>query len=399
MKQLFKRIWDYDFASSNGAALRVVFYISFSFLFVFGIYDLLFDTGSGYYHFLLKKIENMENPLAASISFSSFKTIAYSSFGLLALYITLFAIISFRASMKQFGKERFLKIFFVHLAGNGIAMIASLLFFGCIGLLALAAGFSFDSGFGFIQKHLGKLETGIKNYVPTLAQTPMPVAVVLGSIMGALPGYFSHWLGHKSRLVWLAAHRCHHTAEIMHPSGVGPFMFLPEVFVNLPTIFVSAVCTKLFYYEPLFFEVTVVAFIGVLTEKFNHTSVFYNFAFHNPVVRWISAYYGNGVYHYMHHTSKQGDEIINIGGSPFLLWDRIFGTYRTPTTEKPAVGLTNNPPIKLNPLAIVFSGIAQIFYELKMNKDWGTRFKILFGDIYYVPPVTKEFLKIEKQVD
>jgi sterol desaturase/sphingolipid hydroxylase (fatty acid hydroxylase superfamily) len=396
MMQLLKRIWSYDFADSNAAVLRVIFYLSFGFLFVFGLYDLVFDTGSNYYHYLMNKIEHKENPLSTALRFNSFKTIVYASFALLAIYITVFAIVNFRASLKQFGKERFLKIFFVHLTGNVISILTSLLLFAGFGLLATAAGFSFDSGYNFIQTQLGLLEAGIKNYVPTITPTPMPVAVILGSILGALPGYFSHWLGHRSRLVWLAAHRCHHTAEILHSSGVGPFMFLPEIFVNLPTIFVSAVCTKLFYYEPLFFEVTVVAFVGVLTEKFNHTSAFYNFAFRNPLVRWVSAYYGNGVYHYMHHTSKPGDEIVNIGGSPFMLWDRIFGTYRSPTAEKPAVGLTHNPPIKLNPLAIVFGGIAQIFYELKMNKGWRTRLKIIFGDIYYMPPVTKDFLKIEK---
>lgn len=74
----------------------------------------------------------------------------------------------------------------------------------------------------------------------------------------------------------------------------------------------------------------------------------------------------------------------------FLFWDRVFGTYRIPPAVKPPVGLTNNPEIRLNPFAIVISGWQQIAYELRMNKDWLTRFKIIFGDIY--SPVTKDFL-------
>jgi sterol desaturase/sphingolipid hydroxylase (fatty acid hydroxylase superfamily) len=395
MRQFFNRLWNYDFAHSSPTVLKYLFYFSFSFLLVFGVYDLLFDTGSGYYHFLIGKIAKAENLLEYQMDFNSFKTIVYASFALLAIYISVFAVVSFNASVKLYGKERFTKIFFVHLASNGIAMLASLLFFSFLGMLALLLGFSYDHGSSFIQHNLSRLENFIQNYVPTIQELPMPLAIVFGTILGSLPGYFSHWLAHKSRLVWLAAHRCHHTAEIMHASGTGPFMFLPEVFVNLPTIFISAVCTKLFYHEPLLLEVTVVAFVGILTEKFNHTTAFYDFAYRNFLVRWVSAYYGNGVYHYMHHTAKEGDEIINIGGSPFLVWDRIFGTYRTPSAQKPKVGLTNTPPIRLNPLAIVFSGITQIAYELKMNKSWITRIKILFGDVYYVPPITKEFLKLE----
>jgi hypothetical protein len=36
-------------------------------------------------------------------------------------------------------------------------------------------------------------------------------------------------------------------------------------------------------------------------------------------------------------------------------------------------------------------------YEWKMNKDWGIRFKIIFGSIWYKPPVTKDFLVIGEE--
>jgi hypothetical protein len=52
------------------------------------------------------------------------------------------------------------------------------------------------------------------------------------------------------------------------------------------------------------------------------------------------------------------------------------------------------PTMKLNPFRIIFSGLAQMVYELRMNRDWLTRMKIIFGGIYYVPPITKDFLVI-----
>jgi sterol desaturase/sphingolipid hydroxylase (fatty acid hydroxylase superfamily) len=169
-------------------------------------------------------------------------------------------------------------------------------------------------------------------------------------------------------------------------------MFLPEFFSNLPSALLGAVCTKLFSYEPLIFDTIFLSFISILIEKFNHSTVFYDFAYSFKPVRWLSAYFGGGVYHYVHHSAAPGDEVVNVGGGPFLFWDRVFGTYRIPPAEKPPVGLTNNPEIRLNPFAIVISGWQQIGYELRMNKDWLTRFKIIFGDIYYKPPVTKDFL-------
>jgi len=270
----------------------------------------------------------------------------------------------------------------------------TLLTLSTIGVVAMGFGLTFEHGQQFISVSYSRLSAWLQDYVPTIHVLPYPVALLLGVVMGALPGYFAHWLGHKSRFVWLMNHRCHHTAEIMHPAGVGTFMFLPELFSNIPSAVLAAIITKLFYYEPLIFETLFLAVFYVLTEKFNHSTYFYDFAYNFRPLRWLSAYYGNGVYHYMHHSAVPGDEIVNVGGSPFLIWDRVFGTYRKPTADRPPVGLTNQPKIKLNPFAIVLSGWQQIGYELWQNKDWLVRWKIIFGDIYYMPPITKDFLKV-----
>lgn len=363
-----------------------------AFLLVFGFYDLLFDTGAGYYALLSGYLSKQENPLAAYISFETFRLLSWVLIGGLFLYITVFGALSFYVTVKRYSYRRFMQVFFAHFLSNVVALLFTIAFFALLGGVAHLTGFTYEQGSRAIQNGFKWIEEFIKTYVPTITEAPYPVALIMALILGALPGYISHWFAHHSRLVWYASHRCHHTAEIMHAAGIGPFMFLPELFGAIPAIFFSAVCSKLFYHEPLLFETIVLSLLGILTEKFNHTTAFYQFAYGNPAVRALSAYFGNGVYHYMHHTSKEGDEIVNVGGSPFLIWDRIFGTYRTPTKEIPAVGLTNNPVIKLSPFAIMFGGFQQIAYELKMNKDIKTRFWILFGSVYYKPPVSKDYL-------
>ncbi|MBK8657816.1 MAG: sterol desaturase family protein [Bacteroidetes bacterium] len=392
MRKLIKKILEFDFAKSQASTLDQWSLAALFFLFVFGVYDLLMDTGSGFYHRLTALIAEQKNPFSLYIQSSQFAAACYLAFGILVVYISAFAVISYYMSINKYGSERFRRIFLAHLLSNVVGMALTMLFLSSVGIIALAVGFQFQDGYDSIQKAYTSLSSFIQNNIPTIAPLPYWLALTLGMILGALPGYFSHWLGHQSRFVWYLNHRCHHTAEIMHPAGVGPFMFLPELFSNIPSAILGAVCTKLFYYEPLLFETFFLSFLGIITEKFNHSSALYDLAYNFKPLRWLSAYYGNGVYHYMHHSAIPGHEVVNVGGGPFLIWDRIFGTYQSPTAQKPPVGLTNNPQIKLSPVAIVISGWQQIGYELKMNKDLLTRFKILFGGIYYKPPITRDFL-------
>ena len=108
---------------------------------------------------------------------------------------------------------------------------------------------------------------------------------------------------------------------------------------------------------------------------------------------FLASFNGNGNYHYMHHSALPGHEVINVAGSCFYFWDRVFGTYVEPTKEIPPVGLTGSPELHMNPIRLALSGMTQIAYELKNNKDWRTRLKILVGDSDYFPPVSKDFAK------
>ena len=47
----------------------------------------------------------------------------------------------------------------------------------------------------------------------------------------------------------------------------------------------------------------------------------------------------------------------------------------------------------MNPLRVIFGGPARIIYELRMNKNWKTRFLILFGPINYEPEISINYIK------
>jgi sterol desaturase/sphingolipid hydroxylase (fatty acid hydroxylase superfamily) len=164
-------------------------------------------------------------------------------------------------------------------------------------------------------------------------------------------------------------------------------------FLTIPGGLVAIICSKIVYVEPLVLEVILWHTLAYWFEIFNHSIVHYSFANNNIFIRFFSNFFGgNGVYHLMHHSAKETDQIINLGGGPLLIWDRVFRTYKKPYNEAPPLGLTNQPKMILNPFRIIFSGIAQLIYEWKNNSDWFTRAKIIFGDIYYVPPMSKDFL-------
>ena len=395
MKNLIANFWNYDFANSNARTLKGLAVVLGVLMVGFGVFDMIFDTGKDLYSFLSTHIDKHTTPLPGIVDETRFASLAYVLIGLLIAYISLFAIASFVVSLRKYGREKFLPIFMAHFLANVVAMSIGFALFALFGVLAFALGYRYDLGADILSNAYDAALNFLSAHIPTLTVLPYPLALAAGILFGALPGYFSHWLAHHSRLVWYAAHRCHHSAEIMHPVGIGPFMFLPEIFINLPTVFLTAVCTKLFYHQPLLAETLLLGSLGLLLEKFNHTTAFYDFAYRNPLVRWLSAYFGNGVYHYMHHTSKEGDEIVNIGGSPMMAWDRVFGTYRTPTEIMPRVGLTKNPRIRLNPIVIMLSGLRQIGFELRMNKSWRTRFWILFGSVYWAPPISTDYLILD----
>lgn len=235
--------------------------------------------------------------------------------------------------------------------------------------------------------------------VPTLVSLPYLLAFLLVYLVTSFFEYWQHRLPHESRFLWLLAHRPHHTSTVltdvtvMEADPAFPFGFLNR----LGFAFLAGMSAKLVHTDPMVYEFLALALLKNMTEVFNHSSVFYERIIKlwdkHILIKWFFMLPGTGPYHYLHHTSKKGDEVVNIGGGPFMLWDRLFGTFKEPPRQKPRIGLTDQPAIYLNPLTHVFAGLLQLAFELCHNKSFKVRVKILFGSAYYTPPISRDFLK------
>ncbi|MEW7290695.1 sterol desaturase family protein [Aquimarina sp. 2304DJ70-9] len=357
----------------------------------FGIYDTFLDTGSKFVRIAKKLINDSGQYLKDTfLENTDITLVLWGLVFFLIIYISLFAYLSYQKSINKKGKIHFLSILIPHFLVNILDMFFTVIILYSIGFsVYLITGQLVTDGNYFVE-----IESQVVYFynekIPTIVNMPYLLAIFFTIIFTDLPGYFLHWLTHKSRFLWYVVHRSHHTAEIMHPMGTGPvygFGFL----LGIPRFFITLAVSKFIYEEPLVIEMLVFYFFYILVEKFNHASPFYDFAYRNKLVRYVSAFYGSGVYHYTHHSAREGEESVNIAGSFFNFWDRVFGTFVKPRKEKPAIGLTNQPDIILNPITLYFSGLLTIGYELRNNsiKHW---FNIIFGTVSYAPPQTKDYL-------
>lgn len=298
------------------------------------------------------------------------------------------------AAMKHFEPAKFQRDVLVYLSAALMAIAVTFLLFRTIGFLFWISGHDFATGVHLVQRLVDICTSFVDRHIPTLIALPYPLAllmVLLGFTISSLGGYFVHWLTHQSRLLWLTTHRPHHMPEMLHPLGA-PLAFNFDFLLVIPSLIFNVFFAKLFFADALLLETTLVLLFYYHFEIYNHAATHYEVSYHNKLVRFFCDISGSGIYHYMHHTSEEGKDAVNLGGGAFLLWDRIFGTYTQPPAIKPVTGLTNNPTVIMNPLRVNFSGFAQLWYELKHNKELKTRWLILFGSIWYKPPYTKEYL-------
>lgn len=302
-------------------------------------------------------------------------------------------ISSYFLGIRRFGKERFLKNFAAQFPATVIGLVATLAALALFGAIAYGLGYPYDDGANVFANAIKALRTWVNTHIPTL----LPIqnywlALLVIFVTASLPNYVVHWLCHTSRIMWYVLHRPHHAPEILHPLAAPPaYMF--DFVLLIPSGITTIVISKIFYTEALVLEGSLMFLLRYFLEIFNHSSAHYEWAHRNIIIRNLSRLVGDsGVYHLVHHSSAKEDQMVNLSGGPFNLWDRLFGTYKQPPAAYPAMGLTDNPPISHNPLRILFSGILHIAYEFKMNKGFKDRFYILFGSVYYKPPVSRDFL-------
>jgi len=185
--------------------------------------------------------------------------------------------------------------------------------------------------------------------IPTLVELPYFVALAVTHVLLSLMAYLWHRLAHESRLLWLLAHRPHHisttlcSATVLEADPRFPLGFLWRM---LMFGVLGGMISKLVSGEFYFIELAMVGMIAGSLEIHNHVSAYYEDVRKNKLLMFVMhAVGGQGPYHYVHHSAEPEDTVVNIGGGVFLLWDRIFGTYKEPPMKRPRIGLTNQPEL------------------------------------------------------
>lgn len=399
---MLQKLWDFDFNSFEG--LQKNSHLIKLFIWIvalgFAFFTVMITSGipgsPGVTIFNISEIiDNYRSEKDGLQAFKSLLPYLWLALAIIAVSTRTITIISsYYLSVKQLGEQKFnfyfttfITTFFIGTATMFLVTVGS--------WISMSMGYGADWLALIVDLSVEKVNLFIAQLIPfSLGLKSYSLSLVLTIFLIYLPGYLVHSLCHRSRLLWLIAHRPHHCPDFLFPlAAPNNNIAILEFLLAIPGVIFYLVISGMIYHEPLTIELAIWFTTALSVESFNHSQAHYNFALRNPLVRNMSRFFGgNGVYHLVHHSAYKEDQNVNFGGAPFLFWDRIFGTYRKPYEQTPPIGLTDQPKINMSPLKIVFGGFSQIWYELKMNKDLKTRFKILFGGVFYKPPITKDFL-------
>ncbi|HSC76295.1 MAG TPA: sterol desaturase family protein [Pseudomonadales bacterium] len=327
--------------------------------------------------------------------------------------ILLLITLSFRAWVmlgSYFGYERTfghkfpLHIIVIMILVNAVGALSIPVVLAALGLLLKISGGDFNDGWLFIEHVVIAANQWVMINIPTVIELNPWIAVLLVFQMAGFVHYWLHRLGHQSRALWMLFHRQHHVSPNLSQFSTAAVFFAFPLFIVfvVPYVFIFAAITKLFSAVPLYREVFFLNTIFMFAEIIGHSDVFYEWAVKRRWISWPGFVFGGGVYHYLHHSAERTDAVasqknykvnmVNMGGGLCFLWDKMFGTYAPLREKKPVVGLTGQPLLYYNPFRLALGGLMQLLYELRHNKSWRIRVKILFGDSYYTPPVTHSYI-------
>ncbi|UPL06162.1 Fatty acid hydroxylase superfamily protein [Pseudomonas sp. IsoF] len=174
--------------------------------------------------------------------------------------------------------------------------------------------------------------------------------------------YWLHRLGHERNVLW-AAHSVHHQSEeynlttALRQTSSG-FIFawvfyLPLALVGVP---------------PLVF--ITVASLNLLYQFWVHTR-------HIPKLGWLEWILITPSNHRVHHAQNPVYLDRNYGGV-FILWDRLFGTFKEEDPDEPVVFGVTTPLASWNPLWANLQFYAQLWNDARRTQRVWDKLRIWF---------------------
>lgn len=197
--------------------------------------------------------------------------------------------------------------------------------------------------------------------------------------------YWSHRLTHVNRF-WWATHVTHHNSEKYNWSVSFRLGWTQHI--------------KIIFFIP----VVLMGFDPVLFFICHQIEVLYQFWIHTEYIRKLPApieyIFVTPSHHRVHHsTNKQ--YIDKNFGSTFIIWDRIFGTFRA-EEEKPVYGITT-PINSYNPITLNFHEWKDIYSDVIKSRSLKEANAMMFTSPSKLEKVKSQFnamhLKEYKQLN
>ncbi|MBL5976911.1 sterol desaturase family protein [Comamonas sp. NyZ500] len=174
--------------------------------------------------------------------------------------------------------------------------------------------------------------------------------------------YWLHRMGHEVGVLW-AAHAVHHQSQAYNLSTalrqtssgalLGWIFYLPMALAGVP---------------PLVFAV-----VGLI-------DLLYQFWVHTEQVRklgWFDRWFCAPSNHRVHHAVNERYLDRNYGGI-LIVWDRIFGTYKTEDDEEPCIYGTRGLLKSWDPLWANFSVYRQLAHDSWHARSWLDKLRVWF---------------------
>lgn len=174
--------------------------------------------------------------------------------------------------------------------------------------------------------------------------------------------YWLHRLGHERNVLW-AAHSVHHQSEeynlttALRQTSSG-FIFSWVFYLPLALLGVP----------PLVF--ITVASLNLLYQFWVHTR-------HVPKLGWLEWVFITPSNHRVHHAQNPAYLDRNYGGV-FILWDRLFGTFKEEDPAEPVVFGVTTPLASWNPLWANLQFYAQLWHDARRTASLWDKLRIWF---------------------
>lgn len=148
----------------------------------------------------------------------------------------------------------------------------------------------------------------------TWSMWPVPLAILAADFSY----YLEHRCAHKIRVFWSLYHAVHHSSGALTIATafrvsflnhfIAPVFYLPWVIIGMNPLLVMAAQLLVFHYQA-----------WVHTEMIGQ-------------VPWLDPWLNTPANHRMHHSSSVAHRDCNFGGI-LILWDKLFGTYKSPEDD------------------------------------------------------------------